>query len=238
MFEQLAGMLTHLGGKQIVVLSIGEYSLRFDLVATITMWAVTLVLVILALYLRRGLRQDIEEKPNRIQATLDLLIGLLREQLASNFASERLAKEMFPFISTLFLYVLLCNWVSMIPYVESPTANVNVTLGLALLVLVLSHVLAIRMKGVKKYIHGFIEPYPFMLPMNIVGELAKPISHGFRLFGNIFAGSVLIIVVTAKIAPVIVPPALNLFFTLLMGGIQAFVFAMLAVAYINVAVEN
>lgn len=238
MFEQLAEMLAHLGGKRIVVLSIGEFSMRFDLVATITTWAVVLVLVLLALYLRRGLRQEIEEKPNRIQATLDLLIDLLRKQLTSNFASERLAKEMFPFISTLFLYVLLCNWVSMIPYVESPTANVNVTLGLALLVLVMSHVLAIRMKGGKKYIHGFIEPYPFMLPLNIIGELAKPISHGFRLFGNVFAGSVLIIVVTAKIAPVIVPPALNLFFSLLMGGIQAFVFAMLAVAYINVAVES
>lgn len=238
MFEQLAEMLTHLGGKRIVVLPIGEYSLRFDLVATITMWAVTLVLVLLALYLRRGLRQEIEEKPNRIQATLDILIDLLRTQLSANFASERLAQEMFPFISTVFLYVLFCNWVSMIPYVESPTANANVTLGLALLVLIMSHVLAIRMKGAKKYIHGFIEPYPFMLPMNIIGELAKPISHGFRLFGNLFAGSVLIIVVTAKIVPVILPPALNLFFTLLMGGIQAFVFAMLAVAYINVAVES
>ena len=125
-------------------------------------WVVIVLLVLLALWLRRGLRQPVEEKPNRIQAALDALIDLLKVQLADNFASERLAVMMFPFISTLFLYVLFCNWLGVFPYMMSPTQDINVTFGLALLVAVMTHVLAARINGVRKWLKGFIEPYPFM----------------------------------------------------------------------------
>jgi F-type H+-transporting ATPase subunit a len=199
---------------------------------------VILLLVLLALVLRRGLRQETEERPNRVQAALDALIDLLRGQLTSSFSSDRLARDLFPFISTLFLFVLLANWLSVIPYLDSPTKDLNVTMSLALLVLAMSHVLALRAKGVRKYLRTFLEPYPFMLPLNIVGEISKPLSHAFRLFGNVFAGTILVTVVMAKFAPLAVPVALNAFYGLLMGAIQAFVFTMLAVAYINVAVEE
>lgn len=90
----------------------------------------------------------------------------------------------------------------------------------------------------KAYWKGYLEPMPFMLPLNIIGELSKPMSHAFRLFGNVLAGTILITVVMAKFAPIIVPSGLHLIFGLFFGGIQAFVFAILAVAYINVAVES
>ena len=73
---------------------------------------------------------------------------------------------------------------------------------------------------------------------NIIGEVSKPLSHAFRLFGNILAGTILVTVVMAKLAPTIFPPILHLIFGLGFGAIQAFVFAILAVAYINVAVEG
>ncbi len=231
-------MLEHLGEKLIVNISIGSFSIRFDLVAMIMSWVVILLLVALALFLRRGLRQRLEEKPSRVQAALDALMNTLRSQLTSNFASEKLARTMFPFISTLFLFVLFSNWISVIPYFQSPTQDLNVTFGLALLVFVMSQVFAVRLKGGRKYLKGFIEPYPFMLPLNIVGEIAKPISHAFRLFGNIFGGAILITVISARLIPLVLPAALNAFFGLFVGAIQAFVFAILAVAYINVAVES
>jgi F-type H+-transporting ATPase subunit a len=231
-------MLEHLGEKLILHVSIGNFSLRFDLITVIMSWVVIALLVSLALYLRRGLRQKIEEKPNRIQAMVDALIDLLKGQLTSSFASEKLAREMFSFISTLFLFVLFSNWISVIPYFQSPTRDLNVTFSLALMVFFMSQALAFRMKGGRRYLKGFIEPYPFMLPLNIVGEIAKPVSHAFRLFGNIFGGAILLAVVSAKVIPVVVPAALNAFFGLFIGAIQAFVFAMLAVAYINVAVES
>ncbi len=231
-------MLEHLGEKLILNVSIGGFSIRFDLVTIIMSWVVILLLVVLALLLRRGLRQRIEEKPSRVQAALDVLINLLKGQLTSNFASERLARELFPFISTLFLFVLFCNWVSVIPYFESPTRDLNVTFSLGLMVFFMSQGLAFRMKGGRKYFKGFMEPYAFMLPLNIIGEIAKPISHSFRLFGNIFGGAILITVISAKLIPILLPAGLNAFFGLFVGAIQAFVFAILAVAYINVAVES
>lgn len=238
MFEQLAGLLAHLGEKRIAVVSIAEFEIRFDIVTIIMSWVVMVALVGLALLLRRSLRRPIEETPTRVQAALDALLDFLRSQLTSNFASDELAARLFSFVSTLFLFVLLSNWLSVIPYLQSPTQNLNVTLSLALLVLVLSQSYAIRAKGIRKYLRGFIEPYPFMLPLNLVGEISKPLSHAFRLFGNVFAGTVLVSVVMAKFAPVLVPVALNAFYGLFIGGIQAFVFAILTVAYINVAVES
>lgn len=237
-FEQLAGALTHLGEKQIITLHFGSFQLQFDKVAMIMTWIVIGLLVTLALFLRRALRQDVEDKPNRVQAALDLLIDLLQGQLTSSFASERLAREMFPFISTLFLFILFSNWLGIVPGLTSPTQDLNVTLGLALMVFVVSQILAMRAKGMKKYWKGYIEPMPFMLPLNIIGELSKPMSHAFRLFGNVLAGTILITVVMAKFAPILVPSGLHLIFGLFFGGIQAFVFAILAVAYINVAVES
>lgn len=238
MFEQLAGMLTHLGEKRIAVVSILGRDVRFDVTVLIMSWIVVALLVILALFLRRALRQEIEEKPNRIQAALESLIGLLQGQLTANFESESLSIRMFPFISTLFMYVLLSNWISVIPYLTSPTQDLNVTMGLALMVFFVSQTLAIRTKGWRRYLKGYIEPVPFLLPLNIIGEISKPMSHAFRLFGNVLAGSILVTVVMVKFAPVGVPSVLNLIFGLFFGGIQAFVFAILAVAYINVAVES
>lgn len=237
-FEQLAGALTHLGEKQIITLHLGSFQLQFDKAAMIMSWIVMALLVALALFLRRALQQDVEDQPNRVQAAMDALIDLLQGQLTSNFSSERLGRDLFPFISTLFLFILLSNWLGVIPGLSSPTQDLNVTMGLALMVFVMSQILAIKAKGMKTYWKGYLEPMPFMLPLNIIGELSRPMSHAFRLFGNVLAGTILVTVVTAKFAPIVIPPILNMIFGLFFGAIQAFVFAILAVAYINVAVES
>lgn len=237
-FDQLSGSLAHLGEKQIVTLHLGSFQIQFDKAAMIMSWIVIGLLILLALFLRHSLRQDVEDKPNRVQAALDALMDLLQGQLTSSFSSERLGREMFPFISTLFLFVLFSNWLSVIPGLSSPTQDLNVTMGLALMVFVVSQVLAMRAKGMKTYWKGYLEPVPFLLPLNIIGELSRPLSHAFRLFGNVLAGTILVSVVMAKFAPIIVPSVLNLIFGLFFGSIQAFVFAILAVAYINVAVES
>jgi F-type H+-transporting ATPase subunit a len=238
MFEQLAGLLEHLGEKRIAVWNLFGFPIRFDVEILIMSWIVMAILVGLALWLRHSLRRPIEEKPNRVQATLDALIGLLREQLGASFSSEELGRRLFPFISTLFLFVLVSNWLSVIPYLKSPTQDLNVTAGLALLVFVMSHTLAIRRRGLGRYLKGLAEPYPFLLPLNVIGEVARPLSHSFRLFGNVFAGGVMVTVIMAKFAPVGIPVIFTAFYGLFVGAIQAFVFAILAVAYINVAVES
>jgi len=232
-------MFGPLGRKLIAHVSIGGFHISFDLITIIVSWIVIALLVIFALVLRRSLRQGVEEKPNRIQALLDILMDFLKGQLTSGFASEKLAHELFPFVSTVFLYVLLCNWISLIPYFDSPTKDLNVTLSMSILVFVMSQVFAVRAKGTRKYLKGFFEPYPFMLPINIMGEIAKPISHGFRLFGNMFGGSILIgLVYMFNLTRWGFPVLLNAYFGIFSGFVQAFVFAILTVAYINVAVES
>jgi len=232
-------MFGPLGKKLIAHVSIGGFSFSFDLITIIVSWIVIALLVIFALFLRRSLRQDVDEKPNRVQALLDVLIDLVKSQLTSSFSSDQLARDLFPFIATLFMFILVSNLISVIPYFESPTKDLNVTLSFGLLVFFMSQFFAIRKKGVGKYFKGFIEPYPFMLPLNIVGELAKPLSHSFRLFGNMFGGAIMLsIVYSFLLTSWGLPLVVNAFYGLFEGAIQAFVFAILAVAYINVAVET
>jgi len=232
-------MFGPLGKKLIAHVSIGGFSFSFDLITIIVSWIVIALLVIFALFLRRSLRQEVDEKPNRVQALLDALIDLVKSQLTSSFSSDRLARDLFPFIATLFMFILVSNLISVIPYFESPTKDLNVTFSFGLLVFFMSQFFAIRRKGVGKYFKGFIEPYPFMLPLNIVGELARPLSHSFRLFGNMFGGAIMLsIMYMFSVTSWVIPIGLNLFYGLFEGMIQAFVFSILAVAYINVAVET
>jgi len=232
----------HLGEKLILHTSVGGVSIDIDLVTMIMSWIVIGILIGLALFLRRGLRQPVDEKPTRTQALLEAILDFIHGQLTANFSSEQLARRLFPFVGTLFLFVLVSNWLAVIPYLQSPTKDLNVTFSFALLVLFMSQFYALRRKGVKGYIAGFFKPYPFLLPLNVIGELAKPLSHSFRLFGNMFGGAAMLSIlytwVFAKFTAWGVPLAINGFYGLFEGAIQAFVFAILAVAYINVAVET
>jgi len=224
----------HLGERLVLNVPLGSLSLRFNLMTMIASWVVMVLLIVLALSLRRGLRQTIEEKPNRAQAMVDAVVGLLQSQLGAGFSSERLARELLPFVGTLFLFVLFLNWISVVPYLGgAPTEDLNIPISLAVMVLVMSHVVASRVHGVGGHVRGLFKPFAFLFPLHLLGELGRTTSHSFRLFGNLFGGGILIAVFSTALVPLVVPVGLNLFFGLFAGLIQAFVFAMLAVIYIN-----
>ena len=230
----------HLGEKLILHIPVAGIPIDIDIVTMIMSWIVIAILVVIALILRRSLRQPVDEKPSRAQVLLEAILDFIHGQLTSNFASERLARELFPFIATLFLFVLFSNWLAVIPYLQSPTKDLNVTFGFAVVVISMAQFFAMRRKGIRGYVKSFFEPFPFLLPLNLIGEfLAKPLSHSFRLFGNMFGGAAMLtilymFVITSLGWPLII----NAFYGLFEGAIQAFVFAILAVAYINVAVES
>ena len=102
---------------------------------------------------------------------------------------------------------------------------------------VIAHYAGIKSKGFKEYAKEYFQPIFFMMPLNLIGELAKIISISFRLFGNIMGGSIIILVVSYLTYSVLLPPFLNAFFGLFVGTIQAFVFTMLTVVYISGAVQ-
>jgi F-type H+-transporting ATPase subunit a len=101
----------------------------------------------------------------------------------------------------------------------------------------IAHWAGIRAKGFKVYVKAYFEPMFFMMPLNVIGELAKVVSISFRLFGNIMGGSIIILVVSYLTYSVLLPPFLNAFFGLFVGTIQGFVFTMLTVVYISVQVK-
>jgi len=236
--EELGRLIEHLGQKEIATWHIGGFAMRVDPKTIVLSAIASLIVVLLALFLRRGLRQAIEDKPSRTQAALDFVMDQLQSQLLSNFGSSEFGRRMFPFIATLFLFILASNWLSLLPGLEAPTTNPNVTLGLALMILVLVHFFLIRTKGLRGYRKEFFSPW-WLSPITILSEVvARPLSHGFRLFGNVFAEMVLVTIVMAKLEPFAVPIALRVIFGIGFGLIQAFVFSILAVAYINLATEK
>ncbi len=238
MREELGKLIEHLGQKEIATWHIGGFAIQVDPKTIVMSGIAALIVIIFALFLRRALRQPVEDKPNRTQAVLDFVVEQLDGQLTSNFSSKSLGARMFPFISTVFLYILASNWLSLLPGLEAPTANPNVTLGLALMVLVMSHVFLIRAKGLRGYKKEFFSPW-WLSPITIISEvIARPLSHGFRLFGNVFAEVVLFTVVLAKLDPFFFPLVIRVVFGIGFGLIQAFVFTILTVAYINLATEK
>ncbi len=120
---------------------------------------------------------------------------------------------------------------------KSPTADVSVTLGLALMVIAIAHINGMR-RNPKYYFKHYLEPFPFFLPLNILKQASKPITLGMRLFGNIFAGEILIgVLVTAGVFGI---PGLVVWqgFSIFVGAIQAFIFVMLTMVYISMEVKD
>ena len=154
----------------------------------------------------------------------------------------------FIFITTTFCFVLACNIVSLIPWMEEPTTDVNTTLALGLVSFFYTQWASIKADGLWAYIKGYFSPFFIMMPLNVVGKLATIISISFRLFGNIFGGSIIssiwfnaiqgnflleIIGLATGINIIIVA-----FFGLFEGFLQAFVFGMLSLTYLSLALQG
>ena len=158
-------------------------------------------------------------------------------QLTEDALDRQMAKKYGPLIVSLFLFLLLSNWLGLIPHLQEPTKDLNTPLSLGLMGFAIAHYAGIKSKGFKAYVMEYFQPIFFMMPLNLIGELAKIISISFRLFGNIMGGSIIILVVSYLTYNVVLPPLLNAFFGLFVGTIQAFVFTMLTVVYISVQVK-
>lgn len=137
-----------------------------------------------------------------------------------------------PIILTLGLYLTFANTLGLFG-VRPPTSSVNVTLGLSTLAFFLIQGTGMVSKGLKGYIKGLFEPLPFMFPLNVIGELAVPISLGLRLFGNIFSGVIitgLVYAALGNLSPV-VTPVVHAIFDVFFGLIQMVVFILLVTIF-------
>lgn len=154
----------------------------------------------------------------------------------------------FSFIASLFIFILACNLISIIPGLEEPTSDIMTTLALGIIAFGYTQFSAIESNGLKKYLKSYLEPFFIMLPLNIIGNLASIISISFRLFGNIFGGAVISHLWYSAISAHILAEligifsginlTLTVFFVLFEGFIQAFVFCMLSLTYLSIEVRQ
>jgi F-type H+-transporting ATPase subunit a len=174
--------------------------------------------------------------PGPWQQLAEFLVQWFRE-LVRDALGDDYEEHYFPLICALFIFLLLCNWVGVFPGMAEPTKDINTTLGLGIMGFVIAHGTAIKVKGLKQYLKEYFEPMFFLMPLNVVGEVAKVISISFRLFGNTLGGGIIIIVVSHLIWGLVLPPFLYGFFNFFVGTVQAFVFTMLTLVYISVQIR-
>ncbi len=216
-------------------------------------WLVTLVLVGLGLVIRNKTALI----PSRFQGAVEGIIGGTYNFVADTLGSEKQAKTFFAFIATLFFFILMNNWLALlpftsigiyhaaehgqvlIPFLRTTHSDLNNTLVLAVLAVVMIQVFGVTTLGFFKYAHKFfINPFKdplgcFIGILEMVSEVAKMISFSFRLFGNIFAGEVLLTII-AYLLPYGAPLPF-MFLELFVGLIQAVVFATLTLVFVKIA---
>jgi F-type H+-transporting ATPase subunit a len=208
------------------------YTIKINLDVIIMTWTVFVVLIIFGLFTSR--KKDILPRP--IQVLGELIVATFY-QLTEDALDKEMAKKYSPLICALFMFLLISNWLGIIPHLQEPTKDLNTPLSLGIMGFAIAHYAGIKSKGFKAYIKEYFQPMFFMMPLNLIGELSKIISISFRLFGNIMGGSIIILVVSSLTYSIVLPPLLNAFFGLFVGTIQAFVFTMLTLVYISVQVK-
>ena len=215
-------------------------------------WMVIVIIILLFAPVFRGFKPV----PDRRQAFLEYILNYLYTSTRDMISDERFARPVFMIAATLFMFVVVSNLLGSVPGIQvtptseglkislfmdtwySPTSDLNTNATYAVMVLILSHVFGIKAKGFKRWLKAWIEPTPLMLPLNIIGEIAKPISHSLRLFGYIMGGGILVLIISYLIKYFLMPVFLWGFFGIFVGIIQAMVFSLLAIAYIGTQIEE
>ena len=224
--------MEELGKIHQLIIPVFGHNIALNLEVIVMTWIVFFVLIVFGFF--TTWKRDLLPKP--MQVLGELIISQLYELTEDALGREK-SKTYAPLICALFMFLLLSNWIGIVPHLEEPTKDLNTPLSLGIMGFVLAHFAGIKTKGFKEYSKEYFQPIFFMMPLNVIGELAKVVSISFRLFGNIMGGSIIILVVSHLTYSIVLPPVLNAFFGLFVGAIQAFVFTMLTLVYISVQVK-
>jgi len=227
------------------------------IVITNSMFTAVVVMVILCILAWLGTRK-MQLVPGRYQSMLEMALQFLLD-LSESTAGKRVGRKIFPLIATFFIFILMANWIGLmpgfgsievaplhaasqaaehvekVPLLRSVNSDLNMTAAMALLSITVVQVLGVVYSGVKGYLKHLATPV-FLLPVHILSEISHVISLAARLFGNIFGGEVLLVVMYALV-PLLVPTVF-LGLEVLFGFIQALIFTVLSVVYIALATTH
>jgi F-type H+-transporting ATPase subunit a len=211
----------------VALFHIGPAPITAGAVAT---WVIMALLVLGSIVVTRRLSLV----PSKLQAIFELIVTTVDGQIRDTMRLEPTPYRAF--IGTLFIFIFVANWSSLIPGVEPPTAHIETDAALALLVFGAVIWFGIRVGGVRGYLATFASPNPIMIPLNFIESLTRTFSLFVRLFGNVMSG-VFVIGIVLSLAGLLVPiPLMAL--DLLTGAVQAYIFAILAMVFIAGAVNE
>ena len=209
------------------VINIGGVGIHESVIVTLF---ISILLLVLGLVLTSGFRV---ENPSRRQLAVESFVLWLQKFFEGPLSPK--GKRYAPYMTTIACYVALAN-IFYVFGIKPPTKDLTVTAALAVMSIVLVQMAGIQTKGVKGWLHSFLEPMPAMLPMNILELFIKPVSLCMRLFGNVL-GAFIIMCMIEGLVRIIVPVPFSLYFDFFDGLIQVYVFTLLTSMYIAEAVE-
>ncbi|MFZ7119681.1 MAG: F0F1 ATP synthase subunit A [Eubacteriaceae bacterium] len=202
---------------------------------TISMWGVMIVILIFCILATRNLKKV----PGKLQVIAEMIVTSINDLTESTMGKHNMAFA--PYMLTLFMYLAIANLTGLLG-VRPPTADLTMTLALALLTFFMTQFFGIKSKGIGGFLKGFFEPIPLLFPINVIGELANPISLSFRLFGNMLGGVIIMGLVYGGLTNLMyfavgIPLLAHMYFDIFSGLLQSFIFVMLSMVFISMAME-
>lgn len=214
----------------LVVASFDLFGITWNLTeSVIVQWIVILILLVVMLILTH--KMEVIPKTKR-QAMAEWIVTLVQGMVDTTMGEKY--KKYTTYIGALLCFILINNLMSLLG-LRNPTADISVTGAMAIITFVMTQYNRAKTGKVKGYFHAFIEPMPFMLPFNIIGEIANPVSQALRLFGNMVAGMVIggLIYFALGNFAILIPAVASLYFDIFSAVIQAYIFTTLTMAYIS-----
>jgi F-type H+-transporting ATPase subunit a len=218
-----------LSSDQLIYCHHGFFDLNETIVST---WVIMFLLAAGSALITRKL---VYEGPvSRWQNVLEIIVTTIQSQIKE--VGLKKPEKFIGFIGTLFLFVAIAALLTVVPGYDPPTGSLSTTTALALCVFVAVPLYGIEAGGVSKYLKSFVQPTPIMLPFNIISQLSRTLALAIRLFGNMMSGA-MIVAILLTITPFIFPIVMTAL-GLLIGMVQAYIFAVLAAVYIAAAAET
>ncbi len=207
-------------------------------------WMIIVLLFIFSIVATRNMKKEAKG----LQLVVEQIVSVINNLTKQNMGERNYMWA--PYVGTLLFLIGISNIIGLLGF-RPPTADLNTTMCLSITTFVLTQFFGVKSKGIGNYGKGFLQPMPFLLPLNIIGELANPVSLGFRLFGNISAGVIIMSLLygalgsftealfglAVPLLQVGVPAVLHIYFDLFAGLLQSFIFTMLTMVFISGAME-
>lgn len=218
--------------------SVNLFGYNFEItLSLITQWVIVLVLSLLIAVINRNLKKIPDKKQSVVEIFVEFVEKAVEENMGKSF------KSFVPYIGTLGVYLLSMNLVGLFG-IKPPTTDFSVTLGMGLITFIVIQGYTIKKVGIIHYFKGYAKPMPLLLPVNIMERIMLPVSLSLRLFGNMFAATIIMELVyeglssIAWVAQLGIPIPLHMYFDLFDGTIQMVIFMMLTMINIVIISEH